>query len=264
MTQKITREATDRYADVSGVKIHYNEAGTGPTLICFHGGGPGANAWDFAKHNLDVLSSRFHMLLVDLPGYGYSDKSAKLDGALLDFYCAQLVRDLMDQLNIQQAHFYGSDVSGVTCLRFGIEYPDRTGKIVLQTSRGGGGGPFLFSARPSEGHRALEAFDRDPTRENMERLMRLYIPKDELCTEEMIESRFKVASLPGHLEARREFSVAKSSDVTLDLHRLKAEVLVVWGREDRVVPIEGAMVALARIPDVRVHMWGGDTGHFVG
>ena len=33
-------------ATIGGVKIHYNEAGSGHALICFHGGGPGANAWD--------------------------------------------------------------------------------------------------------------------------------------------------------------------------------------------------------------------------
>ena len=36
----ITKEATDRFTEVDGVSIHYNEAGEGPALLCFHGGGP--------------------------------------------------------------------------------------------------------------------------------------------------------------------------------------------------------------------------------
>ena len=44
------------------------------------------------------------------------------------------------------------------------------------------------------------------------------------------------------------------------INKLKAPVLVVWGHQDRVVPWEGALSALAGIPDVRIHIWGGGTG----
>src|SRR3712207_4812734 len=43
---KNTYEATTRMTDVNGFAIHTNEAGSGPALFGFHGGGPGANAWD--------------------------------------------------------------------------------------------------------------------------------------------------------------------------------------------------------------------------
>jgi 4,5:9,10-diseco-3-hydroxy-5,9,17-trioxoandrosta-1(10),2-diene-4-oate hydrolase len=74
---RYSKEATDRYVDVDGIKIHYNEAGEGPALFCFHGGGPGANAWDNSKHNLDELAEHFRCILMDMPGYGLSDKTAK-------------------------------------------------------------------------------------------------------------------------------------------------------------------------------------------
>jgi pimeloyl-ACP methyl ester carboxylesterase len=257
---KLTREATDRYADVNGVKIHYNEAGQGPALLCFHGGGPGANAWDNSKHNVDALSEHFRMLLVDLPGYGYSDKDAKLNGEPLDCYWARVVRDLMDQTGIERAHLYGSSQSGPMCLRFGIEYPDRVGKIILQSSGSGG---LIFTPSPAEGIKALAVFAENPTRENMAKMMHLFVPRDELCSEEMIDARFQAALIPGHLEARREFSANKNSDLSPDLPRLQTEVLVVWGHQDRMVPVEGAFGALWRMPNVRVHIWGGGTGHFV-
>ena len=131
-SKKFSRQATDRFVELNGVKVHYNEMGQGPALLCFHGGGPGANAWDNTKHNIDVLSDHFRVLLVDLPGYGLSDKEAKLNGQPLDVYWARLVRDLIDHAGIDRAHLYGSSQSGPMCLRFGIEYPDRTGKLILQ------------------------------------------------------------------------------------------------------------------------------------
>ena len=260
-TTKISKETTDQYVDVNGIKIHYNEAGEGPTFICFHGGGPGSNAWDNTKHNIDVLSQHFHMMLVDLPGFGLSDKDVKLGKEPLDVFWARLVRDLMDLKRIERAHLYGSSVSGPMCLRFGIEYPDRVGKIIIQSSGVGGGN--IFTPMPTEGLKALSEFAENPTRENMNKMMHLFIPKKELCTEEVIEVRFQAAMIPGHLAARREFSASKNSDLSKDIRRLKAEVLVVWGHHDRMIPIEGALTALTHIPNVRVHIWGGGTGHFV-
>lgn len=258
---KITKEATDRFIDVKGIKIHYNEAGTGPTLMCFHGGGPGANAWGNSKHNIDALAEHFHVMLVDMPGFGDSDKNVKLGDLSLDLFGARLIHDLMDLKGIDRTHLYGSSSTGPTCLRFGLEYPDRVGKIVMQSSGVGGGN--LFTPSPAEGLKALSEFAQNPIRENMAKMMHLFIPKNELCTEEMIEARFQAAMIPGHLAARREFGAQKNSDLTRDMQKLRAEVLVVWGHQDRMVPFEGALTALARIPNVRVHIWGGGTGHFV-
>lgn len=259
---RYSKEATDRYVDVKGIKIHYNEAGQGPALFCFHGGGPGANAWDNSKHNLDELSEHFRCILMDMPGYGLSDKNAKLDGTPLDLFCANILLGVMDQLGIDRAHLYGSSQFCPACIRFGIEYPDRIGKIIIQAS-GVARGANYFTPSPPDGIKSLGAYAENPTRENMERMMHLFIPKDELCTEEMIDARFAAAQIPGHLAGRREMAASKNSDLLPLINRLKAPVLVVWGHQDRMVPWEGALSALALIPDVRIHIWGGGTGHFV-
>ena len=39
----ITEASTSRFVTAGGVKIHYNEAGSGPALVLIHGGGPGAS-----------------------------------------------------------------------------------------------------------------------------------------------------------------------------------------------------------------------------
>lgn len=259
---KYSKEATDRYVDVNGIKIHYNEAGQGPALFCFHGGGPGANAWDNSKHNLDELAEHFRCILMDMPGYGGSDKDAKLNGTPLDLFCANLILGVMEQLGIDRAHLYGSSQFCPACLRFGIEFPDRIGKIIIQAS-GVARGANYFTPAPPEGIKALGAYAENPTRENMEKMMHLFIPKDELCTEEMIDARFAAAQIPGQLAGRREMAASKNSDLLPIISRLKAPVLVVWGHHDRMVPWEGALSALALIPDVRIHIWGGGTGHFV-
>lgn len=257
-----TYESTDRFTDVNGVTIHTNEAGSGPTLFGFHGGGPGANAWDNSKHNIDALSEHFQVILMDMPGYGHSTKEAVAkEGETLDRTYARLIKEFMDLRGIDKAHLYGSSQSGPSTMRFGIEYPDRIGKIVLQASSPGG--PNWFTPSPPQGIQALNEFQAEPTYENMTRMMKNFVPRSELLTEDMIQRRFDMAMVPGHLEARTRNQNVRNADLRTDVARLKAPVLVVWGHQDRMVPMEGALNSLSSIPDVRVHIWGGGTGHFV-
>ena len=259
---KISKEETDRFTEVNGVKIHYNEAGTGPALFTFHGGGPGASAWGNTRHVLPQLSEHFRCILMDLPAYGESDKTMKLGDEPLDVNWAKCVIGLMDQLGIDKAHLYTSSQSGAMSIRMGLDYPDRVGKIIFQSS-GVGGGPLMFGASPPEGIKSLAKYANDPTRDNMKYMMQLFIPKAELCTDEMIDGRFNSAQREGHLEARREFSASKNSDLSGRIKELKTPVLIVWGHQDYMVPVEGAFKALAQIPNARLHIWGGGAGHFV-
>jgi len=258
MPKTYTKEETDHTVKVNDLDIHYNEAGSGPVLICTHGGGPGANAWDNTKPALPWLAEHFRTILMDMPGFGESQKMVSRNGVPMDLFCATLQRDFMDKLGIRKAHLYGSSAFSGTPLRFGIEFPDRVGKIVIQAySAGAHGGE-------SEGLKSLATFAQNPVRENMEAMLRHFTPREELRPPEVIDARFKMALTPGHLESRREFS-GRSNDPNLKdlLPKLKTPVLVTWGHKDGMIPVEEIWDDLERIPDVRVHVWGGNTGHFV-
>jgi len=257
MAGTLTKEQTDRFADVNGIRIHYNEAGSGPALICTHGGGPGANAWDNTKWCLDALAAHFRVILMDLPGFGESQKNVSRGGVPMDVYCARLQRDLMDQLGIERAHLYGSSAFSPTALRFGLEYPDRVGKIIIQAYAPGTG------HRPTDGLKSLGTFAQEPTRENMQRMVELFVPRAELRPAEFVEARFQAALIPDHLASRREFSGGANSDLGEDVRRLQAEVLMVWGEADNMILVEDVLEGLKRIPHVRAYIWGGNSGHFV-
>jgi pimeloyl-ACP methyl ester carboxylesterase len=252
----LTKEATDRFAEVSGIKIHYNEAGGGPALICTHGGGPGANAWDNTRWSFDQLAEHFRVILMDLPGFGESQKLVKRNGMPMDHFMSGLQIGLMDQLGIDKAHLYASSAFSATALRFGIEYPDRVGKIVIQAWSPAEG-------HPSEGLKSLVAFANNPIRENMVKMVEYFVADPAQRTDEFIDSRFQKAMTPDHLESRREFGNAANSDLKPDLERLKTQVLITWGVADGVILIDGLAGALRLIPNSRAHVWGGLSGHFV-
>ena len=59
----LTRENTSRFVQAGGVRVHYHEAGTGPVLLCIHGGAPGAFGWGNFGRNLPALSRCFRTLV---------------------------------------------------------------------------------------------------------------------------------------------------------------------------------------------------------
>ena len=67
---------TSRYVQLSKVRIHYNEVGEGPPLVCLHGGGPGANSWSNFATNIPALMRSYRLLLVDLVNFGKSSRVA--------------------------------------------------------------------------------------------------------------------------------------------------------------------------------------------
>ena len=226
-------------------------------LICTHGGGPGANAWDNTRWALDALAQHFRVLLLDLPGFGESQKNVSRQGVPMDMFCARLHRGLMDALGIERAHLYGSSAFSATALRFGIDYPERTGKIIIQ-AYGPGHEPGA-----TKGLAAVGAFAQDPSYRNMEKVWEQFTPRAELRPADVVQARFRAALTPGHLESRKEMSALANSDLTGELPQLATEVLVTWGNHDGMIPVDGVLHALETIPNVRAHVWGGDSGHFV-
>ena len=126
----------------------------------------------------------------------------------------------------------------------------------------------LFSPDPTEGVKLLGRFTAEPTRENMERFLRIMVFDQKLITPELVDERFAIASQPDSLAAARAMGKSFAGpDFELgmmwrEVYKLRQPVLLLWGREDRVNPLDGALVALKTIPRVQLHVFG-QCGHWV-
>lgn len=267
--QDLSFESTSRFAQVSSggrdIRLHYHEAGVGngPTVVMLHGGGPGASSWSNFGRNLAVLSRHFHVIAVDQPGYGHSDKHTEHEQ--YNRYSADAVLALFDQLGIERAALIGNSLGGGTAVRFALDNPARAGRLVLMGP--GGLSVNLFAPDPTEGVKLLARFNHNPTRENMERFLRIMVHDQALITPELVDERFAIASTPESLGAARAMGKSfTGSDYELgmmwrDVYKLRQPVLLIWGREDRVNPLDGALVALKMIPRVQLHVFG-QCGHW--
>jgi hypothetical protein len=124
MVRALTEQATSRYAVVDGLKIHYNEAGSGPVLICCEGQGPGTSAWVVYHRVFEALSQHFRCILVDQPGYGKSD-AITVKGESRSTMYARYIRGLMNELGIDQATIVDMSFGAQTGQVLAVESPER-------------------------------------------------------------------------------------------------------------------------------------------
>jgi len=257
----LTETATSKKVHVKegtlDLDIHYNDAGKGDVVIMLHGGGPGASGWSNYYRNIDAFVDRgYRVILMDSPGYGKSDPI--VTGETRAVVQARAVKGLMDALDIRQAHLVGNSMGGATSLSFALDYPDRLSKMVLMGS--GGLGTSLFNALPMEGIKAIFQVYRDPTLENLKRLIQVFVFDPSKMTEELIKSRFdnmmgNREHLSNYVKSMELNARGFSFDLSPRLGEIKAKTLVIWGRDDRMVPLDHALKLVWGLPSAELHVF---------
>jgi pimeloyl-ACP methyl ester carboxylesterase len=253
----LTQENTGKELQAGPYRVHYHEAGHGPAVIMLHGAGPGASAWVNFSGNFGPFAERHRTLLVDMLGYGGSE-SVAFDSEPATTVRARAVRDLMDALGIERASFVGNSMGGTIAMAFAVDYPERTERLVLMGA--GGMTRTVVAPQPTEGHRRLAEAAADPSMETMQAVVNAMLFDPSLVSREMLEARVRAARNQAHRDAAAR-STAPWRDQTGEFARIRARTLIIWGREDRVNPLEIGLQLLRDIPDSRLHIFR-DCGHW--
>jgi len=108
------------------LNLAYVDEGKGEqTIIFIHGLGSYLPAW---KNNVEVLKNNYRCIAIDLPGYGKSSKA--IHEGTMDFY-ADVVKNLMDKLQIKSAVIAGHSMGGQIAIVMSLKYPDYVSKLIL-------------------------------------------------------------------------------------------------------------------------------------
>ena len=257
-TASVTTEAAGEIALTYYEAGEPTEVGAGLPLVMLHGGGPGASAWSNFGSALPGFAEHLRAILVDQPGFGGSDKPAVVGNYYR--FSADAVVALLDSLGIEKVHLLGNSLGGGTAMRLALSYPERVGRLILMGP--GGLSLNLFHADPTQGVQRLMDFGREPTRENLRAFIECMVVDQSLVTDELVEARFADATAPGAQAAMASmgwsfFNPETAEDGMLwrEAHRLRKHTLLTWGREDRVNPLDGALVALKVIPKASLHVF---------
>src|SRR6266545_3605921 len=126
----VPNAAYSRFADVDGVRIHYQEKGAGAPLVLIHGYTSSTFSW---KDVFDPLSQQFRVIAVDLKGFGFSGKP---DGDYTRRAQGDLVVRLLDHLKVDRAILCGSSMGGEVSMNVAVRNPNRVSALILVDSGG--------------------------------------------------------------------------------------------------------------------------------
>lgn len=117
------------FAEVDGVRVHYQEVGRAadPAVVLIHGFTSSTLVW--SKVFLRLAAAGFRVIAVDLLGYGYSGKPRA--GEYTIESQARMVAGLLETLGIEQASLVGSSYGGAVAAICALDYPERLNKLVL-------------------------------------------------------------------------------------------------------------------------------------
>jgi 2-hydroxymuconate-semialdehyde hydrolase len=241
-----------------GYQTNYHDAGEGEPVLLLHGSGAGVSGWANWRGLIPHLSQRYRVIVPDLVGFGYTEVSTDYQFDFMNSWIDQLLA-LMDGLGIEKAHIVGNSFGGAVALWMAWRAPERTGRLVLM---GAGGVPIVV------GPELAALWGYKPSPEAMRNAMSVMAYNQDLITDELVEMRYRATLRPGAQEVfERVFPLPHQRWLdaeALPIHGLQAienDVLLIHGREDRVVPPDASLTMHKLLKNSQLHMIG-KCGHW--
>lgn len=261
LTTKFTDAGTSKFVRVQegelDLQLHYNDIGEGSeTIIMLHGSGPGASGWANFNRNIDTfVDAGYRVIFMDCPGWSKSDPVVST-GSRSNLN-ANALKGFVNALGLDRVHLVGNSMGGHTAVAFALDNPERVGKLVLMG--GGTGGVSSFVPMPTEGIKLIGGVYRDPTLENLKKMMTVFVYDSSALTDDLIQGRLdNMLKQREHLEnfvKSVEANPKQFPDFGHRLSEIKAQTLVIWGRNDRFVPMDTGLRLIAGIPNSELHVF---------
>jgi pimeloyl-ACP methyl ester carboxylesterase len=224
---------------VRNVKVRLFTAGEGPPLVFLHGAG-GVERW---LPFFDLLAARHNVMVPEHPGFGASDNPPWMRNVA---DVAMYYLDFLDTLGDGKVHLVGNSLGGWIAAELATRNCAHLATLALLAPAGIrvkgvlSGDNFIWG--PEEGARNLF---HDQT--YAERFITAAAGMSEAEADRALANRFMATKLGWE---PRWFNPA----LERWLHRIAVPTLVVWGAEDKLLPVQYAEVWRREIPDVRVEI----------
>jgi 4,5:9,10-diseco-3-hydroxy-5,9,17-trioxoandrosta-1(10),2-diene-4-oate hydrolase len=253
---------SSRFFSFRGERVHYHDLGSGQPVVLLHGAGPGASGWSNFSRNAPLLAREFRLLVVDCPGWGQSD-AGDYQGGLFGTL-ADMAKELLDAAGISRAHFIGNSMGGGTALQFALRYPDRADRLILMAPAGL---LAMHTVVPTEGQKLIFSYymSGHPERATLQAFLENMVYDRNLLTEELIAQRYAESIAPETLRSpplRADRAPPIEELWRENLRALEHRILMLWGRDDRTVPLDSAFSALKQLRRAELHVFC-ECGHWV-
>lgn len=228
---------------VDGVKTVVYTAGKGEPLVVFHGAGT-VEGFDFAEAWVD----KYRVIVPYHPGFGESDDDPTFTD-IHDYVMHYL--NLFEILKVDTMNLVGVSMGGYLATKFAVEHGHRVRKLVLIAPYG-----LDVPEHPALDVIATPAEQLVPMLVSNFEVLKKRLP----ATPDMdfIGERYREATTFGRLF----WEHPTDPKFPRHLHRIKMPTLIVWGDQDKVIPVAHAQAWRSRIPQAEV-MIVKDAGHIV-
>lgn len=247
----------DRMAELpDGMRLHYLDSGEGPVVVWLHGSGPGASGYSNFKTNHPAFAAAgFRNIVLDLPGFGRSDKPADAQYNL-DFFVSRLTA-FLEVIGVSRCTLLGNSLGGAIALGQALARPALVERLILMAPGGVEERETYFRMKGIR--RMVETYAAGPMGvDQMRHVMALQLYDASLLDDALLAERAAVAATqPANL-----FSTMMVPDMTERLHELQCPILGFWGINDNFNPASGAMKILEHAPQARFIMLN-RCGHWV-
>jgi pimeloyl-ACP methyl ester carboxylesterase len=230
----------DKEIDVSGYRLHYLEAGTGTPVVLLHGLGADVRTW---RQAIPRLATHAHVFALDQLGFGRSEKPqiAYRVQTLVDS-----LQSFLDAVHVSKATVVGNSLGGWVAAAFATAHPERLVRLVLVDAAGYGEPGQIIQDYLGQFDPAMVA--------RAEQFLGSMTVEDRRTLEAAVASYFaRTSSRPdGYAMASLIESIVRGEDALgSSVQKIRAPTLVVWGRNDRVVPLRVGDALASDIPDAR-------------
>ena len=249
---------------VGAFRFRLNQSGDPQheAVLWLHGSGPGATGLSNWEGVINELAGDFYNLAPDIIGFGDSTHPDPAPQGLVEFTKLRVdtILRLLDTLDIKRVHLVGNSMGGIISLSLVTQVAERVGKIILM---GSGGAPIPLTEELIK----LITFYNNPTAEAMAELLTSFVYDPAFFGDKLNEIAATRIPRATREEVRRSHLATFSLGPPLvfspkALGAIANPVLVVHGREDRIMPLAVGHYFAAHIPNAELHVFP-KTGHWL-
>ena len=254
-------ELPARLIEVAGADVHVVDAGEGPPVVLLHGFADTADSW---RRIVPRLMSTRRVVAIDIPPFGHS-RAPALNGTPVAEWYASFLDALLDELGIEEAALVGHSLGGAVALAYCLERPEAVDRLGLIAPAGlGESAPWWWHAvagRPINWAALLRLPNPvagQAIKTGVRNFLEGSLMHDARGMEDVIEHF--VALHGGRRQLEQLMAIGRSLisgyDGTLiqRAEEVECPVTVIWGREDRLAPIEHAEAFAGAVPQADIHV----------
>lgn len=242
-----------RFAEVEGVRLHYQEAGSpgAPAMILIHGFTASTLVW--SEVLLPIAESGFHVIAPDLAGFGFSSKPR--DGEYTIEWHARLIVGLMDSLGVENATFVGNSYGGAIAAVCALDYPDRVERLVLVGAVSNDNIKKRLLLRL--GRSPVVGDLISPLLLDLRWLVRRRVLRNRVRLKEINEKRFEAHHRHLRTSSTQRAALSmlrrwRAERIKRDAHLIRQPTLLIWGEQDLEIPLADGKYLHREIPGARL------------